>query len=156
VPLKFETTLVSRGPGGAWTYISVPFDVHKVFGTRARVPVIGTMNGFPFRNSLMPEGNGTHCMMISKELQAGADAHAGDTVLVILDRDEEPRTVDVPVELKAALKQSPPAARFFAGLTPSQKTDYATWVATAKQEATRASRATKAFEFLIAGKKRLR
>lgn len=156
MPQKFQTTLVARGPGGAWTYLTAPFDVHKVFGTRGRVPVAGTMNGFPFRNSLMPEGNGTHCMMVGKELRAGANAEAGDTVLVILDRDEEARTADVPAELKAALRQSPPAARFFAGLTPSQKTDYSTWIATAKQEATRASRATKAVEFLIAGKKRLR
>jgi len=156
MPHQFEVTLVARGPGGAWTYLTAPFDVHKVFGTRARVPVAGTMNGFPFRNSLMPEGDGTHCMMVGKELQAGAKAHAGETVLICLDRDNEERSVEVPAELKAALKRSPQAARFFATLTTSQKTDYKSWVAAAKQEATKASRATKALEFLIAGKKRLR
>src|ERR1700756_990826 len=29
-----------------------PFDVPTVFGTKARVPVRGTVNGFPFRSSL--------------------------------------------------------------------------------------------------------
>jgi hypothetical protein len=33
--------------------LSPPCDVEKTFGTKARVPVRGTVNGFPFRSSLM-------------------------------------------------------------------------------------------------------
>jgi Domain of unknown function (DUF1905) len=65
---EFQASLVSKGPEGAWTYFSVPFDVHQVFGTKSRVAVRGTINGFAFRNSLMPDGDGTHSMMFSKEL----------------------------------------------------------------------------------------
>jgi hypothetical protein len=57
--------------------------VQKAFGTKARVPVVGTINGFSFRNSLMPEGNGTHSMIANKELQKGAKATAGDTVVAV-------------------------------------------------------------------------
>ena len=152
----FQTTLIATGPKGAWTYISIPFDVHQVFGSRARVSVKGTINGFAFRNSLMPEGDGTHRMMVGKDMQAGAKASPGDTVKVTLERDDEERPVDIPVELAAALKTSKPAGAFFASLTPSQKRDYSGWIAAAKQEATRASRAAKAVEMLLEGKKRIR
>ena len=51
--LKFKVKLegVTSGEVAA---LSAPFDVEKTFGTPARVPVRGTINGFPFRSSLMP------------------------------------------------------------------------------------------------------
>ncbi len=154
--MTFETKLISSGPKGAWTFMDVPFNVHEVFGTKGRVPVAGTMNGFPFRNSVMPEGDGTHRMMVGKELQAGAKARAGDVVKVTLERDEKERPVEMPSELQSALKKSKPAATFFASLTPSQKKEYADWISSAKQAETKAARVEKAIVFLIKGKKRLR
>jgi hypothetical protein len=71
---KFEGLLTARGPKGAWTYMPIPFSVEEVFGKRSRVPVSGTINGFAFRNSLMPNGDGTHLMTISKDLMEGAKA----------------------------------------------------------------------------------
>jgi hypothetical protein len=153
---KFKAKLTAIGPKGAWTILPIPFNVAEVFQTKARVPVAGTMNGFAFHNSLMPEGNSTHRMMVGKELQAGAKARAGDVVSVVMKRDEEKRTVEVPAELTTALKKNKQAAAFFAALTPSCKAEYAGWISTAKQAETRASRAAKAVAMLIAGKKRLR
>jgi len=153
---KFKAKLTAIGPGGAWTILPVPFNVAEVFGTKGRVPVAGTMNGFAFRNSLMPEGDGTHRMMVGKELQTGAKARAGDIVSVVLKRDDEVRSVEVPAELTAALKKNKPAAKFFAALSPSCKAEYSTWISAAKQAETRTSRAAKAVEMLTAGKKRVR
>jgi uncharacterized protein YdeI (YjbR/CyaY-like superfamily) len=62
----------------------------------------------------------------------------------------------VPQELETALRTAPLAASFFTSLTASQKKEYADWIASAKQEATKTSRATKAVEMLLAGKKRIR
>lgn len=152
----FEAELRSKGPGGAWTYLAIPFDVLAAFGTRARVAVSGTINGFAFQNSLMPEGDGTHSMMVSKELQAGAGAVAGDVVTVVLQRDEQQRVVSVPRELEAALEQSPAAAATFAAMSYSQKKEYADWISSAKQQATQESRTAKAIQMLAEGKKRLR
>jgi hypothetical protein len=153
---EFEAKLMSKGPGGAWTYLPIPFDVHKVFGTKARVSVSGTINGFPFHNSLMPEGDGTHSMMVGKELQAGANARAGDLVRVSLEPDTSERSVVVPKELSVALSAESVTAAFFDSLTYSQKKEYVDWISGAKQEATRTSRAAKAVEMLAAGKKRVR
>ena len=75
---RFKTRLTSRGPGGAWTFLEIPFSVEKAFGSKARIAVAGTVNGFAFQNSLMPNGDGTHSMMVSKTLQSGAKAAASD------------------------------------------------------------------------------
>jgi hypothetical protein len=153
---KFEAKLTSRGPGGAWTFLYIPFNVEEAFGSKARVSVSGTINGFPFRNSLLPMGDGTHRMAVSKEMQAGAKATAGDTVNVTMEVDRAERTVEVPKELVQALKKNKKAAEFFGSLSYSHKRAYADWVGGAKQEATRKSRAAKAIEMLAAGIKNQR
>ncbi len=153
---EFKAKLTPRGPGGAWTFLPIPFSVEKVFGSKARVLVAGTVNGFAFRNALLPEGDGTHSLMFGKELQAGAKAKQGETVSVVLWLDDKPREVDVPKELAAALKKNAKAAGFFEGLSPSCKKEYAEWIAGAKAAETRERRVAKAVEMLAAGKKRLR
>jgi hypothetical protein len=153
---QFEARLTAKGPKGAWTFLPIPFDVEQVFGVKARVAVSGTMNGFPFRNSLMPEGDGTHSMAVSKDLQRGAKAAAGDLVQVVIEPDNAERVVEIPEELKNALAKHKQAASFFSSLTPSQKKEYADYISSAKQAATKEGRVDKALEMLVAGKKRLR
>jgi Domain of unknown function (DUF1905)/Bacteriocin-protection, YdeI or OmpD-Associated len=144
-----------KGPGGAWTYLSVPFDVHEVFGSKARVSVKGTINGHPFYNSLMPEGDGTHSMMVSKELQAGAKVRPGDLVQVSVELDTGERKIKVPKDLRHALRATS-AASFFDGLTSSQKKECVDWICSAKQSTTRANRVKRAINMFLAGKKHVR
>ena len=49
--LKFKVKIAGKEVG-AVASITPPVDVPEFFGTRARVPVRGTINGFPFRSSL--------------------------------------------------------------------------------------------------------
>ncbi len=150
---KFEGRLTARGPKGAWTYMPIPFDVEEAFGKRSRVAVAGTMNGFPFRNSLMPDGDGRHSMTVSKELMAGAKAKAGELVKVTMKVDEAPRAVEVPVELEAALRGDSKAAEGFAALAYSHRKAFADWIDSAKRAETKTSRAAKAVEMIRAGKR---
>jgi hypothetical protein len=145
---SFKSKLVSRGPGGAWTFLEVPFDVQKIFGTRARVPVSGTLNGFAFRNSLMPNGDGTHSMMVNKTLQVGAKARAGDTVSVLMRVDREKRVVTVPTELKAVLTSDAAAGALFETLSPSHRKEFAEWVGSAKLPTTRTARAQRSLRLI--------
>jgi hypothetical protein len=151
---KFEAKLQGKGPGTAWTFLPIPFDVQKAFGSKARVPVMGTINGFPFRNSLMPEGDGTHSMMVNKELQKGARATAGDTVAVVIELDQTPRTVAMPEDLKALLNKHKPAEAAFTKLAYSHKKEFLDWITSAKKPETRAKRLEKTIEMLAAGKRR--
>ena len=146
----FKTRLTARGPGGAWTFLEIPFSVEKEFGTKARVAVTGTMNGFAFQNSLMPNGDGTHAMMVSKALQDGANAVAGDIVTVEIAVDRSERVVDVPPELKKALSTNKAAAAAFEALSYSHRKEYAEWIISAKRQETRVSRAEKSIAMVIA------
>jgi hypothetical protein len=87
---------------GVVAAITPPIDLPEVFGTRARVPVRESINGFPFRSSLMPMG-GCHMMPVSRTLREAAGVKPGDTVAVVMERDDQVRTVDAPVVLKKAL-----------------------------------------------------
>jgi len=80
-----------------------------------------------------------------------AGMNNGDKVRVTLERDTEPRTVEVPTELQAALADDPQARDAFERLSYSHRQEYAGWVAEAKKEETRARRAAKAIEMLCAG-----
>ena len=64
--------LLERHATSEATGIVIPFDVLKVFGTRARVPVRGTLNGYAFRGSLFPVGDGRHYMVVRKGLREAA------------------------------------------------------------------------------------
>lgn len=153
---EFVGQLVAKGPGGAWTFLPIPFSVEKEFGKKTRIAVSGTLNGFAFRNSLMPEGDGTHSMAVGKALQAGAKANPGDRVKVSLQVDEMERPVEVPDELKRAFKNHAGAKAAFDALAYSSRKEYAEWISTAKRPETKVARIEKALELLKAGVKRLR
>jgi len=102
----------------------------------------------------MPEGDGSHSMMVGKELQKGADASKGDVVAVVIDVDRKERTVALPQELKAALAKAPAAKQFFEHLSPSRKKEYADWIGSAKRTETRSARLARAI-VLLSAKKRL-
>ena len=51
--------------------------------SRGTVPIAGTINGFPFRTSVMPDGKGSHSMMVNKAMRAGGKVGPGDEVAVV-------------------------------------------------------------------------
>jgi hypothetical protein len=151
--MRFKGKLVGRGPKSAWTFLPIPFDVEAAFGSKGRVPVAGTINDAAFRTSLMPQGDGTHAMMVDKALQSAAGARAGDSVVVVIERDDKERVVDVPVELSQALSAQAAARAAFDRLAYSHRREYAEWVAGAKKSETRIARAQKAAAMLSEGKR---
>jgi hypothetical protein len=110
---RFEAVLTRTGRTG--TYVVVPLDVPTLFGGR-RPPVRGTVNGFPFRSAIAPYGD-AFFLRVNREVRAGAGAKAGETVLVELERDDEPREVEVPPDLAEALVADATAAETFHGLS---------------------------------------
>jgi Domain of unknown function (DUF1905) len=93
---------------GVVAAITPPVDVQEWFGTRAPMPILGTINGVRFRSSLMPMG-GCHRMPLNQTLCRGAGVKAGDIVDVVMERDSEVRTVEAPPELNRELAKSKPA-----------------------------------------------
>ena len=149
--LKFKVEL-KNVPGSEVAALSAPFDVEKTFGTRARVPVRGTINGFPFRSSLMPMG-GCHRMVVNQAIRDGAGVKAGDTVSVVMERDEETRTIDAPPLLKKELAKSKAAQANSEKQSFTNKKEMARSITDAKQEQTRSRRLAKIMDVLKTGRK---
>ena len=149
--LRFKVKIEGREVG-AVAAITSPVDVPEIFGTRARVPVRGTINGFPFRSSLMPMG-GCHMMPVNRTLREGAGVKPGDTVEVVMERDEEERTVEAPAMLKKALARSKAARANWEKLAFTHKKEMVVWIEGAKQEETRSRRLAKVVQVLEEGKK---
>ena len=63
---KLNFTGKLQGEAGSAAWLDAPFDVQESFGTKARMPLRGTNNGFAFRTSLLPMG-GCHGMAVNKE-----------------------------------------------------------------------------------------
>ncbi|HXY10646.1 MAG TPA: YdeI/OmpD-associated family protein [Terriglobales bacterium] len=129
-----------------------PFDIQEVFQTRGRVPVRGTINGFPFRSSLMPMG-GCHRLVVNKTIRDGARVKAGDTVTVQMERDAAERVVEAPPALRKALAKSKAAQANWAQLSYTHQKEIARSITDAKQEETRARRLEKVMAILKTGKK---
>jgi hypothetical protein len=149
--LRFRTKIEGK-EAGVVAAITPPVDVIEWFGTRARVPIRGTINGFPFRSSLMPMG-GCHMMPVNKTLCRGAGMQPGDVVDVVMERDVEERTVEAPPELKKELARSKVARERWEGLAFTHKKEMANSISGAKQEETKERRLAKVMLVLKTGEK---
>lgn len=144
--VRFTAALVKRGqhlcfdlPGAASTKL----------GHAGRVPVSGTLNTFPIRTSVFPDGDGGHYMMVNPEMQKMVGLAVGDSVRVTLEVDAREPEVHVPADLDAALERHAEARCAFERLAPSHQQEYLSWIEEAKRPETRARRIEKTVERLL-------
>ena len=146
---KFTTKLIGQ-EGSQVAGMKPPFDVVEVFGRKGRVPVKGTINGFPFRSSLMNMGDG-HMMAVNAELRAGGKCKAGDTVKIVMELDEDERKVEVPAYLKKIINSDPQAKERWAKLSFTHQKEYVRAVEDAKKDETRERRIAQMMDALRRG-----
>jgi len=144
MPERFTAILGER-------HVVVPLDVRALWG-EARPPVRGTVNGVPFRSRLMVYGGET-MLGLTNAFRASAGIVEGDEVDVVIERDDEPREVEVPPALQSALDADEAARSAFEKLSFTHRREYANWIAEAKKEDTRDRRAGRAIEMLREGVK---
>jgi len=135
---KFTVKLIGQ-EGSQVAGLKPPFDVVEVFGRKGRVPVKGTINGFPFRSSLMNMGDG-HMMAVNAGMRAGGKCQAGDTVKVVLELDEEARKIEVPAYLKKVINSDAQTKERWAKLSFTHQKEYVREIEGAKKEETRERR----------------
>ena len=146
---EFDALLeaADRGPGCG---IRLPFDPRAELGS-ARAPVrVWIDDAEPFPTRVMVYA-GQAWIGLRKDQRAELGIGPGDTVRVRVERDDEPRTVDVPPELTDALREAADAAAVFEALSYTHRKEYAGWVGEAKREETRHRRAEKAVTMLRSG-----
>ena len=149
--LRFRAKIEGQ-EAGVVAALTPPVDVIEWFGTRARVPICGTINGFPFRSSLMPMG-GCHMMPVNKTLCRGAGVKPGDIVDVVMERDVDERAVEAPPELEKELAKSKKAQERWEKLAFTHKKEMAISISGAKQKETKKRRLAKVMEVLKTGAK---
>lgn len=146
----FTAPIEAAERGGA--YVTIPFDVEQAFG-RKRLPISATFDGEPYRGTLVRMGGPEHLLIVRKDIRAKLGKQPGDTVTVTLEEDLEPRLVEVPQDLQAALDANPEAAAFFDKLAYTYRKEYVSWIANTKSPETRARRIGQTLERLRAGQK---
>ena len=152
-PVKRFRALVNRKEGGDVCSIDIPFDVEKTFGARGRVPVRGTLNGAPFRSSAFRMGGDCHFVVVNRRMREAAGVSGGETVPVVMERDDEPRVVDPPADFARALAGSREARAAWDKLSYTHRREHVEHVEEAKQPETRRRRIEKSIALLAAGKK---
>lgn len=151
-PRRFRV-LLEKDANSEATAITLPFDVQKEFGSRARLPVRGTINKHAFRGTIFPMGDGRHYMVVNKELRAAAGVRGGETVSVSMEPDTEPRTITPPDDLARALKANRDAQATWDKLSYTHRKEYARSVEEAKRPETRQRRLEDTVARLAEGKK---
>lgn len=138
---------VIEDPGGGGAYVTVPFDVEQVFGTK-RPKIKATIDGEPYRGTLVRWGGLNHVLLVVKEIREKIGKSFGDEVEVEIEEDTEPRVVEVPPDLKAALERNPEAQAFFNQLSFTHQKEYVQGIEEAKRVQTRQGRITKTVDML--------
>jgi hypothetical protein len=145
------TARLETSDNGSGRWVVVPDEIAASFPVR-RPPVVGTVNGVPFRSRLAVYG-GRSYLGFTAPVRAQARIDVGDELNITLEADDEPRVVDIPNELAVALAGAPTARAAFDKLAFTHRKEYANWIDEAKRADTRQRRAEKAIDMLIAGTK---
>nr|WP_051366161.1 YdeI/OmpD-associated family protein [Hamadaea tsunoensis] len=114
-------------------------------GGRPKVSV--TVNGFTFGTSIARMGEDL-LLGVSADRREAAGIKAGDVVDVEVVLDTAPRTVDVPDDLAAALKDNPEASAFWDGLSYSARQWHVLQITGAKTAETRTRRVANSISLL--------
>jgi len=150
--LEFDAVL-NAVPGNDALYIDFPYDVQEIYGVKGQVKILATYDGVPYRGSMVKMGGPCHILLVRIDIRKQIGKNPGDTVHVTVQRDTEPRIVEVPEDLEVDFEHNPAAKQFYETLSFTNRKEYARWVDEAKRPETRANRVALSIEKLLGGKK---
>ena len=133
------TTTILKDKDKSATGLPVPAEVVAALGKGKKPPVKVTLNGYSYRTTVAVMGGG-FMLSLSAEHRAAAGVKAGDKVKVTLELDTEPRTVELPEDLAAALAKKRGARAAFDASAYSMRKEYVRQVESAKAQETRTRR----------------
>jgi Bacteriocin-protection, YdeI or OmpD-Associated/Domain of unknown function (DUF1905) len=146
-----KVRLLIQGTGKTAAGMEVPAAVVEALGAGKKPPVRVTIGAHTYRSSIASMG-GVFMLGISNENRAKAGVAAGDEVDVEIELDTEPREVAVPEDLRAALAADAVAARFFDGLSYSNRLRHVLAIDDAKTPETRQRRIEKSVALFREGR----
>ena len=147
--MLLKARILSAGKTAAGIVVPEEFVAALGSGRHPRVRV--TVRGHSFRSSIAFMG-GRFMLPMTAETRERAGVAAGDEVELDVEVDNEPREVEVPVDLASALSQDEVARRFFETRSYSNKRRWVEPILAAKAAETRARRIEKAIAGLRDGR----
>jgi hypothetical protein len=128
-------------------YVLFPYDTEKEFATKGKVPVKATFDGVPYTGSLIKYGNPQHMLGVLKAIRERTGKAPGDTIEVVVWKDEAVRSLDLPPQFEELMKKEG-LLPVFEKLSHTHRRQYCLWIAEAKKEETRLKRLKKGIEML--------
>ncbi len=135
-------------PMGNNTGIVVPPEIRDGLNGGKNPLVKVTLAGHAWQSKIATMG-GDLLIGVSAEIRKITGVKGGDTHEVTLELDDQPRVVEAPGDLRAALDANPAAQAAWDKLAPSHKKAHVTAIEGAKAPETRARRVTKTIETLL-------
>jgi len=126
-PVEFRATLdtgiisMDGQPDHEWTAVRIPFQPLEVWPQIQRLRVRGTVNGAPFRTSLIRPRDGGHILLITRVLQKKARLIPGSLVDIVMEPDLEDRSASPPPQLAKLFKEDRAVKKWFDKLNYSTR-----------------------------------
>lgn len=144
---EYKFTAILEPAGGGGVFVPFPYDAKKEFG-KARVPIQCTIDGEPYRGTMVKYGTPYHIIIVLKAIREKIKKGAGDKVKIVLKEDTAERTVQVPGDFKKLLKKNK-LLESFTKMSYTHRKEWMLWINDAKKEETRLRRMEKAIEKLV-------
>lgn len=146
---------VQPGNEFSWAFVILPSDASAKLPRRGRTTVEGKINGHCFMATLEPDGQRSHWLRVSTELQDAAGATAGDVVAVEITPVKKEPEPEIPSDLQVALAAAHESRSVWSDTTIIARLDWIHWITSAKQSKTREKRISDACDMLSSGKRRV-
>lgn len=156
--IRFRAKLLqpaSPAKGGSWSFLTLPKAASARLPSRGLTTIEGTINGFPIRATLKPDGQKSHWLKVSGKLREAARSVVGANVFLDIALAKEEPEPTVPADLRNALMNAPKAHSVWSDITPIARRDWIQWIVSTKRPETRARRVVKACAMLADGKRRV-
>ncbi len=134
--MAFTYTTIVRQEGKNVTGLQVPDEVVAALGAGRSPKVKATLNGYTWRGTVQVV-DGRFMLSLSAANREAARVQGGEQVEVAIELDTEPRMVEVPDDLSAALSAKAGARETFEALAYSKRKEFARQVTDAKSQETR-------------------
>lgn len=120
--VKFKTELAVSTTGSGWHFLLVDKAIEQKFGFEGKSKrVVCSINGgTTFQCALMPWGE-LFYIIVNKRKRDEVGIVAGDTVDVVLVKDESKYGLPMPEEFREVLNQDPEGDKLFHGLTAGKQ-----------------------------------
>lgn len=149
--IRFETTPLKIGD---WTILRLPESASAKLPSRGMALIEGTINGFPSKIVLEPDGKGGHWFRVDARLHEAAGIKGSDSVTVIVEPSKEWPEPEVPADLDEALASDPQANALWVNITPMARWDWLRWIRGTNNRETRSRRIEVALSKLKSGERR--